>query len=166
MKRLLALCAVLVVCAASSTAAAFARQAARPEILGVALGMSEGEARARLRKIGRLEKEERKKQEVWVLNDEPRFGHLIVGFDKATGRVRYVTAKARPAGERMRYADVLDVKGARRAVAPRSFEYVAEVAARGKQPAYQVIARGPDPEFLLYYSIKQVDAPAAEGAKK
>ncbi|HEV8167892.1 MAG TPA: hypothetical protein VGP59_01065, partial [Pyrinomonadaceae bacterium] len=47
----------------------------RPEIMGISLEMSRDDARARLKSIGSLEKEDRKRQEVWVVKD-PRISHL------------------------------------------------------------------------------------------
>ena len=57
---------------------------ARPisEVLGVRLSMSQKDAHARLKKRGSLQKEARKRQEVWAVNDG-RVSHVIVGFDHA-----------------------------------------------------------------------------------
>jgi hypothetical protein len=154
MKSLLMVCLLILASGALTPAAA---NEPKPEVLGVELGMSADEARARLRKMGRLEKEERKQQEVWALDRDERFSHLIVGFEKESGRVRYVTAKARPAGRRVRYSDVFDLKGAKQVVSPPKYEYVREVAARGKHPRYAVILLGSDPQTLTYYSVKKLD---------
>jgi hypothetical protein len=81
--------------------------------MGIRLDMTQEEAHARLKKIGSMEKEERKRQEVWAIND-PRVSHLLVGFDPSL-RVRYVTAIARAIGLRIRYDDVGDVKTAQQA---------------------------------------------------
>ena len=48
--------------------------------------------------IGTLEKEDRKRQEVWAVKDS-RISHLLVGYE-ADNRVRYVTALARTVDHR------------------------------------------------------------------
>lgn len=128
----------------------------KAEILGISLGMDVKAAHSRLQKIGRLEKEERKQQEVWFLKDDPNFAYLIIGFDSDYKKVRYVTVKARDAGRGVRYSDVLDIKRAREIKAANNLEYVQQVTAQGDRPAYLVIARGTDPKYLRYYSIKKV----------
>jgi hypothetical protein len=153
LKAILLTIGLALVAGAGQTSAA--RPEPEPEILGIRIGMSADEAHARLRKLGRLEKEERKQQEVWVLGADARFAYLIVGFDKGYGQVRYVTAKAREGGTRVRYNEVLELEGARRIVAPPKYEYIREVAAKGERPAYLVIAQGSDPQVLTYYSVKK-----------
>lgn len=129
----------------------------QPEVLGIRLGMSAEEAHARLRKMGRLEREERKQQEIWALDNDERFAYVIIGFEKESGRVRYITAKARETGPRVRYADLLDLKDAKQIISPPKYEYIREVAARGAQPRYAVILLGSDPQTLTYYSVKKLD---------
>ena len=154
MKKMLLVC-LLMLCGGAALPAAAAEP--QPEVLGIRLGMSREEAHARLSKMGRLEKEERKQQEIWSLAGDERFSHLIVGFEKESLRVRYVTAKARAAGKPVRYAEVFDLKGARQTVAPPRYEYTREVAASGAQPRYAVLLLGSNPETLTYYSIKKLD---------
>ena len=60
----------------------------RPEIMGISLDMKRDDARARLQSLGTLEKEDRKRQEVWAIKD-PRVSHLLVGYD-GEYRVRYI----------------------------------------------------------------------------
>jgi hypothetical protein len=127
----------------------------RPEIMGVALSMSREVAQARLKSIGRLEKEERKRQEVWVLND-PRISHLLVGYDTEY-RVRYITAIARNGGPRIRYQEVVDVKQAERSNTQGNYKFTVEVAARRGQFAYVTIVHGRDPQYLDSFSVKRVD---------
>lgn len=129
-------------------------QTTRGEILGISVGMSGAEAIARLEKLGRREKEERKQQEVWTLNDDPRFSHLIVAFSKDYGEVRYVTAKVRE-GAQVRYQDVLDLTKAKQVGARNNNKYVLEVPAAGSVPGYVLIARGADPHCLTYFSIEK-----------
>jgi hypothetical protein len=140
------------------TVAAFATAAeakARPEIMGVALSMSRETALARLKTLGRLEKEERKRQEVWVVND-PRISHLLVGYDTEY-RVRYITAIARTGGPRIRYQEVVDVKHAERSNTQGNYKFTREVAARRGQFAYVTIVHGRDPQYLDSFSVKRVD---------
>ena len=86
----------------------------KPEVLGVRLGMSRDEAHKRLTEIGRLEKEERKRQEVWALTNNPTYSHLIVSYTEGYKALRFVTAVAKEGGQRVRYEDVMDVKNAQR----------------------------------------------------
>ena len=129
-------------------------QTAQGEILGISVGMSGAEALTRLQKIGRREKEERKQQEVWALNNDPRFSHLIVAFTKDYTEVRYVTAKVRD-GAQVRYQDVIDLTKARQVGARDNNKYVWEVPASAGRPGNVIIARGTDPEFLTYFSIEK-----------
>ncbi|MCA1614932.1 MAG: hypothetical protein LC795_15040, partial [Acidobacteria bacterium] len=92
-KRTVALCCLLLLAAACAAAVD-----PRPEILGVRLGMSREEAHARLRQIGKFQKEERRQQEVWQLTDEPSYSHLMVAYNKEYTAVRYVTAVAKEQG--------------------------------------------------------------------
>ena len=127
----------------------------RPEIMGVSLSMSREAALARLKAIGRLEKEERKRQEVWAVNDA-RVSHLLVGYDTEY-RVRYVTAIARAAGPRIRYEDVVDLKHAERSNNQGNYKFTLEVDARRGRFAYVTIAHGRDPLYLDSYSVKRLD---------
>jgi hypothetical protein len=142
---------VLLVAVAFATAEA----KTRPEIMGVSLSMSREAALARLKAIGRLEKEERKRQEVWAVNDA-RVSHLLVGYDTEY-RVRYVTAIARAAGPRIRYEDVVDLKHAERSNNQGNYKFTLEVGARRGRFAYVTIAHGRDPLYLDSYSVKRLD---------
>ena len=135
--------------------AAVAEAKPRPEIMGVALSMSREVAQARLKTIGRLEKEERKRQEVWAVND-PRISHLLVGYDPEY-RVRYITAIARNGGPRIRYQEIVDVKRAERSNTQGNYKFTVEVAARRGQFAYVTIVHGRDPQYLDSFSVKRVD---------
>src|SRR5690349_9136336 len=126
----------------------------RPEIMGISLEMSREAAQARLKAIGQLEKEDRKRQEVWAIKD-PRISHLLVGYD-ADYRVRYVTAVARTDGPRMRYQEVADLKSAQRLNSQGNYRFTWEIPERRGQVAFVVIAHGRDPNFLDSYSIKKV----------
>lgn len=125
------------------------------DILGIQIGMSFDDAHKRLEKIGRLDREERKRQEVWVLTNDRRFSHLIIGFDQ-NGGVRYVTVLARE-GKQVRYSHVLDTKKAKVTSGVKNYHYTWEVAARDKRPGYQVMAQGSDPDYLSSYSLKKLN---------
>lgn len=144
--------ALLAFSAAISLAApAQGRQPPR-DILGIHLGMPVTSAHKRLNRLGRLEREEHKRQEVWRIHDK-RFRALLVGFDEQ-GEVRYVTAVARNAGSSVRYRDLLDTKAARHGFAGLTHTYVWSVRPHGRQP-FLVIAIGNSPDFATYYSLKR-----------
>lgn len=127
----------------------------RDEIMGIALGMSKADAQARLQKLGTLERETRKRQEVWAVKD-PRVSHLIVGYDPDS-RVRYVTALARSGAARIRYDEVADPKSAERLNNQGNYKLTWEVAERSGHAGYLLIAHGHDPQYLDSYSIKKAD---------
>lgn len=144
-------------------AAACSRQAGpKPEILGVRLGMSRDEAHARLQTIGRLEKEERRQQEVWRLTNDPSYSHLMVAYNREYTAVRYVTAVANEQGRRVPYADVINLGGARLESTQTSRTYTQETPARNSQPGFIAKAIGTDPTYLKYYSVALAD-PGGEG---
>lgn len=126
------------------------------EILSISLGMTRSDVHARLQKIGHLEKEERKRQEVWRLKQNAFFSHLLIGFD-SDFKVRYLTAVARPNGRRLRYSDLGDLKLAKEMRLLRNVQYEWQVPASGNLPAYIVMARGTHPQYLTTYSLKSVD---------
>ncbi|HWT02225.1 MAG TPA: hypothetical protein VN256_18385 [Pyrinomonadaceae bacterium] len=157
MKKLALLCLLTLLLTASVSAAARSEIKPRRDIVGLRLDMTKEDAHSRLQKIGTLQREERKRQEVWEVRD-PYFSHVIVGFDRQS-RVRFVTAVAREGGQRMRYSDVANLKKARQEgdASINNYNYVWELAARGRQPKALVVARGRDPQFLSTYSIKKSD---------
>ncbi len=152
MRRLLTLCLVLL---GVGVLASAAPSKPRPEIMGIVLGMSRDSAQARLKSMGNLEKEARKRQEVWAIKN-PRVSHLLVGYD-TDFRVRYITAIARANGPRIRYDEVADVKEAQRVNTQGNYKLTWQVAARSGQFAYLLIAHGRDPNYLDSYSVKKVD---------
>ena len=155
---------VLLVCGAASPVA-FA-QKTKAELLGVRLGMKETEARARLDKIGRWEEgKELRRDSVWELKGDQRFSHVAIGYDKATRRVRYVTAFARTDGQRVSPADVIDLKSAKRVIDPAgNYRLTQEVRAGKKHPGYIITVFGRDPKFLTRLSVKMFDGAGAEDA--
>lgn len=153
MNRLLNLCLLLIVIV-SVPVVVFAGTP-QPEIMGISLGMSRADARARLQSIGSLERETRKRQEVWTIKDA-RISHLLIGYDPDL-RVRYVTAIARTDGPRIRYEDVADVQSAQREQNQGNYKLTWQIAARSGHSPYQLIAHGRDPQFLESYSVKKID---------
>ena len=151
MKKLLRVSLLLVISIVVSAAPA----RPRPEIMGISLDMKRDDAIARLKSIGSLEKEARKRQEVWAVKDA-RISHLLVGYD-ADGRVRYVTAIARTDGPRIRYQEVADPKSAQRSVTPGNHKFTWEIEGRHGQSAFILIARGHDAQYLDSYSVKKKD---------
>jgi len=139
---------------------------AKPQrnILGIHLDMSRAEVQKRLQEIGKFERDERKRQEIWQVRDE-RFSHLVVGFDK-TERLRYVTAVAREDKEakRVGYEEIGNLKEARQAgdVAIKNFNYEWNLPAEKRDPQTLVSARGRDPKFLSTYSLKRLSESVEE----
>ncbi len=152
MKRTINLSLVLFV-ALSVSAVVFAGTP-QPEIMGISLGMSRDDARAHLKSIGSLERETRKRQEVWTIRND-RISHLLVGYDPEF-RVRYVTAIARSGGPRIRYDDVANLESARREDNQGNYRLTWQIAARSGHSAYVLIAHGHDPDYLDSYSVKKM----------
>ena len=152
MKRVVTVCCLLLLAAACATAVE-----PQPEILGVRLGMSREQAHARLQQIGKLEKEERRQQEVWQLTDEPSYSHLMVAYNKEYTSVRYVTAVAKDQGRPVAYADVINLGGARLESTQATRTYTQETPARAGRPGFITKAIGTDPTHLKYYSVEIAD---------
>ena len=158
MKIAVAVCCLLLLFAAGCAAS----DEPKPEILGVRLGMSREEAHARLQKIGRLEKEERRQQEVWRLDGDPSYSHLMVAYNKEYTSVRYVTAVANEQGRRVPYAAVVSLGGAHLESTQASRTYTQELPERFGRPGFVAKAIGADPTYLQYYSVERAD-PEEEG---
>lgn len=127
----------------------------QPQIMGISLGMSRTDAHTRLQSIGSLQRETRKRQEVWVVKDD-RISHLLVGYDPEF-RVRYVTAISRTDGPRIRYEDVADVKSAEREQNQGNYKLTWQIGARSGHSGYLLIAHGHDSQYLESYSVKKID---------
>lgn len=153
MKIVVTVCCLLLLASACSTA-----RGPKPEILGVRLGMSRAEAHARLQEIGKLEKEERRQQEVWRLNGDPSYSHLMVAYNKEYTSVRYVTAVANEQGRRVPYAEVINLDSARLESAPSSRTYWQEFPESFGRPGFVAKAIGADPTYLKYYSVVRSDS--------
>ena len=128
--------------------AAAAAEAPPSDILGVRLGMSRDEVRSSLASVARLEREERRRHEIWTVSEDPRFASLIIGYTKEWN-VRFVTAVAKPEGLAVRYGDVLDLSAAKVKTAGRTHTYTWVTGT----PPYSVIAIG-GPSRLDYLSIE------------
>jgi hypothetical protein len=152
MKIVVTICCLLLLSTACATTVE-----PKPEILGIRLGMSREEAHARLQEIGKLEKEERRQQEVWLLTGDPSYTHLMVAYNKEYTSVRYVTAVANEQGRRVPYADVVNLGSARLESTQASRTYTQELPARGGRPGFVAKAIGTDPTHLKYYSVERVD---------
>lgn len=153
MKRIITLSLVLI--AVLGVSAVVFAGTPQPQIMGISLGMSRDDARTHLKSIGSLQRETRKRQEVWTIRDD-RISHVLVGYDPEF-RVRYVTAIARTDGPRVRYDDVADLKSAQREQNQGNYKLTWQIAARSGHSAYVLIAHGHDPEYLESYSVKKVD---------
>ena len=152
MKKLIGIFLLL---AAGAVISAAAPVKVRPEIMGIALDMKRVDAQTRLKAIGSLEREERKRQEIWAIRDQ-RISHILIGYD-AESRVRYVTAIARADGPRMRYEEVANVGAAQRTHNQGNLKFTWEVEPRRGHFAYVVTARGHDPKYLDSYSVKKLE---------
>jgi hypothetical protein len=147
MRTFAVLALLLASCATSPSGAPRSSPRTAPEdILGVRLNMPRAEVRTALAEHGKFEREERKRQEIWTV-DDPRYASLIVGYDP-DWTVRYVTAVARPEGTPVHYADVLDVATAEHKNAGATHTYTWPV------DNHYVIAIG-GPENVEYLSLKK-----------
>ncbi len=148
---------VALFCATQNTGRAESDPEVSREILGIRLGMTKGEADARLREIGKLLRVERQRQEVWDVRD-PNYSHVVIGFEK-DGELRFVTAIAREGSEakRVRYDAVGPLSAAKQAGKPelKNFYFQWELPAKERGPQALVSARGTDAEFLQILSIKR-----------
>ena len=128
--------------------AAAAEAPAVSDILGVKLGMSRDEVRSGLAPRAGLEREERRRHEIWTLRDDPRFASLIIGYTKEWN-VRFVTAVARPEGKPVRYEEVLDLAQASLKTAGqlRTYTWITGT------PPHTIIAVG-GPSRIDYLSIE------------
>jgi REP element-mobilizing transposase RayT len=124
-----------------------------PEILGIKLGLSREEALPQLQKIATLEKQERKQQEVWSLNGDQPYSHLIISYDKELKSMRFINAVAKE--KRVRYKDVIDINTAKSTTSGSNYTYELEVPEKNNQLAYVIKAIGVDPEYLQYYAIEK-----------
>ncbi|MEO6589921.1 MAG: hypothetical protein ABIP06_11520 [Pyrinomonadaceae bacterium] len=124
--------------------------------------MSKEAAVKRLQEIGKLDREEAKQQEIWTLNNDPIYSHLIVAYDNEKQLVRFVTAKARENGTRLRYSDVMDISNAKLTSSANNYKYIQEIQAKESTVGHNKIASGTDSSYLTYFSIKGLNMPEEE----
>jgi hypothetical protein len=125
-----------------------------PQILGLRLGMSYSQARARLNEIGQFKSED-EGQQVWTLTHDKHYQYLIIGFDR-DHTVRYVTVLARPDGQPVSYADVGNLSDATRSGADGNLRYTWKANDKKGRFEYLAIAKGKDSRYLNHYSIKRL----------
>ena len=147
----IALVAMLLVSCATSTqtSAPVSGRAPISDLLGVRLGMPRDTVRSSLAGTASLEREERRRHEVWTLTGDPRYASLIIGYSP-DWKVRFVTAVAKPDGVAVRYDEVLDTATADHRAAGNTHTWTWSTGT----PRYYVIAIGP-PDRLEYLSIKE-----------
>jgi hypothetical protein len=148
--RLLLLLAVVASCATT------APHSPVRDLFGVTVDESRTAVHTKLGAIGTLQREERKRQEVWELRD-PRFRGAIVGYD-ADWNVRFITAVAREAGAPVRYADVLDLPAATHRSTGPTHNYRWSPPGAG----WTLIAIGNDPDRLTYLTLAKPNEPEEE----
>jgi hypothetical protein len=147
---LLAAAALLASCATSAPPPAASLQAAPiSDIAGIRLDMPRDTVRTTLATTAKLEREERRRHEVWTLTSDPRFASLIIGYTPEWN-VRFVTAVAKPDGAAVHYDQVLDVAAAEHRAAGVTHTYTWKTGT----PPYYVIAIGPA-DRLEYLSLKK-----------
>jgi hypothetical protein len=125
------------------------------DFFSLRIGMNEEMVRRRLHKIARQEKEEREEeeggeQEVWILKRDPRFRYLLVKFSR-DHCLNWITVVANP--KRVRYGDLANLDLATKATDGINYSYKWKVETSNQQPAFLIIARGSDVEFLTSYSV-------------
>lgn len=124
------------------------------DILGITVGMSKGDAQRHLKEIGKLIREDEKRQEVWVLKENPTFGHLGIGYDNEN-RVQFVTAFAKPSdGQPMRFDEVGNLATAKKESAGGYNRYIWDVST-GENTGYSVTAQGGNADHLSMLTISK-----------
>ena len=155
---LIALLLIMPQCASKTATAQLPK-----DIFGISVGMNKDDAEARLREIADFKREERKRQQVWYLKDDPSFGYLAFGWDE-NSQVRYVTAIAKPKGGKLiPYTDIGDISKAKQEITGPNHRYTWEIPAQDGKPAYLLIVHGKTPEHLSMYTLsKMFDAEEEE----
>jgi hypothetical protein len=137
----------------SLSVSAVAKQPA-PQILGLRLGMSYTRAHARLTEIAQFKSQD-EGQQVWTLSHDKHYQYVIIGFDRDRN-VRYVTAIARPDGQRVSYADVGNLADATRSGGEGNLRYTWKANDKKARFEYLAIAKGIDSRYLNQYAIKRL----------
>lgn len=134
------------------------------DIFGISVGMDKADAMRLLEDSAFFERDERRRQQVWRLKSNPKYGFVLIGYDKEN-KVRYVTAVAREkGGTKVRYDEIADLKLAKTENLGQGRRYTWLVGQRGDKPEYIVIAQGNEADFLTLYTISQAfgEEPADE----
>lgn len=126
------------------------------DIRGIKINMSEEDAHKRLNEIATSMQEAKKRQEIWLLKDDPNFSHIMVGYDKEN-KVRFVTTtlekKWLKQKKRLTFAEVGDLSKAKKESIGNTHKYIWEIEANGNNPEYQVYTYGDDEEHILHFSL-------------
>ena len=123
------------------------------EIFGISPGMSKDDAVRHLKEIGKLSREEEKRQQVWSIKDDPSFGYLAVGYDREN-QVQYVTAFTKPKdGQVKRFDEIGDLTAAKKEVAGPNHRYIWEVPPQNGNSEYSVVAQGDNADHLSMLTI-------------
>jgi len=147
------LAAALVLCGLFSTTCksnGVSAAASPAELLDLAIGMNKDVAEHHLLTIAQLQRKEDGRQEVWRLNNDPRFGTLAVGFDRSD-HVSYITAFVDKATvrERIAFASVGDVAAAKSEILPPHYRYI------WTRQDQTITAYGDDPTYLTIYTLSR-----------
>lgn len=122
-------------------------------LLGLSVGMAKAAAEDRLKTIAVFERDERGRQQVWRLKDDPNFDDLAIGYSEE-GKLRYVTMFAGNAKKPIRFTDVGDTSKARSEIGdPNNYRYIWDVSPADSGPAYQVILYGDQKDHLSIYTL-------------
>jgi hypothetical protein len=124
------------------------------DLLSFYIGMNEQDARKHLQEIGEFERNDRRRQQLWRLKNDSHYSHLAIAFDK-DNQVRYITAFADKAKERIRYSDIGDISKAKEEITEQHHRYTWEAASAEGKPAYFVILYGNETEFLSSVSLSK-----------
>jgi len=149
--------AALCFCGLHFTACTTSRAAVpNGDLLGLLVNEPRPAAEQRLNDIGKLERTESGRQEVWTLTNDPRFSAVAVGFDKQD-RVRYITAfvdKAK-ATERVAFSSIGDVSKAKAEILPPHYRYIWQVKGPNEALSYVVNVYGDDPNYATIYTLSR-----------
>lgn len=125
------------------------------DIFGISPGMNKEDAVRHLKEIGKLSREEEKRQQVWSLKNDPTYGYLAVGYDK-DDQVRYVTAFAKPKdGQPKRFDQIGDLAKAKKEVTGPNHRYIWEIPVQKGKPEYSVTAQGDNADNLSMLTLSK-----------
>lgn len=122
------------------------------DILGLSIGMSKADVEKHLGVIAEFERNDRRRQELWRLRNDPHYSHLAVGYDQ-NDQVRYVTAFGDASKARVRFSEIGDLTKAKKELTEPHLRYTWDNVAGGK-----IIAYGTEGEYLSSLSIAKSEA--------